>query len=111
VVTALSGNFAESTESNQVSVSDIFVGLVTAETPKAPSLDLFPNPFTDAVALSGAAGELDVYDVLGRRVWRETIPTSGASWAPEERVVSGLYIFRLTTETGRVLLKTALLVR
>jgi hypothetical protein len=111
VVTAVTGNFAESTESNQVSATGLSVGLEAAEFPQVPSLNVFPNPFTDAVAFSGAAGELDVYDVLGRRVWAERIPESGMSWNPGPHVVSGLYLFRLTTETGRVVLNTALLVR
>jgi hypothetical protein len=111
VVTALSGNSAESTESTLVTVDGLFVGIEPTDLPQEPSLDVFPNPFSHGVTLSGATGELDVYDVLGRRVWHEAIAETGTTWIPGPRVVSGLYLFRLTTETGRVLLNTALLVR
>ncbi|MCD6098656.1 T9SS type A sorting domain-containing protein, partial [bacterium] len=48
-------------------------------------------------APSGA--EIEIYDLLGNRVWSEVVPRSAQAklvWQPDERLPSGVYIVRAT---------------
>jgi hypothetical protein len=89
----------------------------------ALSLDVWPNPFHDRVALSFAVGDtrdpvLSIYDVAGRLVAHLAIESSSdglgvAYWRGRDmrgrRVPSGVYFARLETRLGSASTKILLL--
>jgi uncharacterized lipoprotein YddW (UPF0748 family) len=104
VVTGLSGNSAESAESNLVSIQSVVTGVEHSADPGG--LELFPNPFTDRIwLLSGATGgQLEVFDVLGRRVGSAVIPegTLRFVWNSPQDLPPGLYVFRVRAHDGQM---------
>jgi len=71
-----------------------------AQKPIALSLTAFPNPFNSSCVIAAPAGaEIEIYDLLGNRLWSKTIPRSAPAnlvWKPEENIASGVYIVRAT---------------
>ena len=108
VVTGLSGNSAESGESNMVTVEGLSVSTETL--PQAPALETYPNPFRDQLLISGPPGSLEIFDVLGRAVFRSE--TSGqTTWTPGAGLAAGLYLIRVSAESGRQMVRTVVLAR
>ncbi|RKZ32836.1 hypothetical protein DRQ19_03590, partial [bacterium] len=72
-----------------------------AQKPIALSLTAFPNPFNSSCVIAAPAGaEIEIYDLLGNRLWSKTIPRSAPAnlvWKPEENIASGVYIVRAAT--------------
>ena len=66
------------------------------------SFSVSPNPFNPSVAVSAPAGaEIEIYDLLGNRLWSKTIPRSGQAemvWTPDETIASGIYLVKATYE-------------
>jgi len=69
--------------------------------PNAFFLDVQPNPFNSSITIAAPAGaEIEIYDLLGNRLWSKTIPRSAPAnlvWKPEESIASGVYIVRAAT--------------
>ncbi|MFT4605750.1 MAG: uncharacterized lipoprotein YddW (UPF0748 family) [Rhodothermales bacterium] len=108
VVTGLSGNSAESSESNVITVEGLSVRNATP--PEMPKLATYPNPFRDQLLITGPPGDIEVFDALGREVWRSE--TSGqATWTPSGALASGLYLIRLTSISGPHAVATVVLTR
>jgi len=69
--------------------------------PSTVEITAFPNPFNSSVAITAPAGaEIEIYDLLGNRLWSKTIPRSAQAnlvWKPDENIPSGVYIVRAAT--------------
>jgi hypothetical protein len=108
VVTSLSGNSAESGESNLVTVEGLNVSTETQ--PQLPALETFPNPFRRQLLITGPSGEVSVFDLLGRAVWRSE--SSGqVTWTPVAALASGVYLIRFVDVSGRQAVTSAVLAR
>ena len=80
-----------------------------APLPQAGILSIYPNPFPVSATLTyrlpaGVTAQLDVFDVLGRRVWHEELSTQAAG-ASQYHLLrkdwpAGTYFVRLTGPTG-----------
>ena len=108
--------------------ADILVGDITVafDMPaSAPTIDLSPNPFNPRTRVTlalpgGGSGRLDILDVRGRALatpWRGTLGDAPLSldWQAIDKnglpLASGVYVFRLRDDRGRVTLRTGSLVR
>ncbi len=63
--------------------------------PELLSLDISPNPFNSAVAITAPAGaEIEIFDIEGRKIGE--LPGGEQVWKPEPSVGSGIYLVRAT---------------
>lgn len=108
VVTSLSANSAESAESNVVTVDGLWVS--NEPVPEAPALSVFPNPFRDQLVVTAPGGTVEVFDLLGRSVWRAEV-SGRVSWSPPVEMASGVYLVRHNAPGGAVEVVTAVLAR
>lgn len=92
---------------NMQAALDLAVGIEDHEQPRAFRVETFPNPFTDRTVLqidvprSGSPVEVDIHDLLGRRVWsfRENAPAVGLLEIDVDGInlPSGLLAYRVTS--------------
>jgi hypothetical protein len=91
--------------------SPIFTGVETSdEVPEQFGIEtIYPNPFRDKVTITWRLPKpsvitVEVFDVLGRRIWWEGTSVEAAGAGRFELVrrgwLAGIYLVRLTTESG-----------
>ena len=78
------------------------VGISENALPEQLAINVYPNPFNSSVAIAAPAGaEMEIYDLLGNRLWSKTIPRSAQAklvWQPDERLPSGVYLVKAFCE-------------
>ena len=66
--------------------------------PEQFAINVFPNPFNSSCVIAAPAGaKIEMYDLLGNRLWSKTIPRSAQAnlvWAPDESIASGIYLVK-----------------
>ncbi len=74
-------------------------GIEETGLPSFSGLNISPNPFNSACRITAPRdGQIEIFDVDGRLI--ERLPAGSVYWTPSEELGTGVYLFRMTTESG-----------